>query len=716
LLGAPTLLALLLQSPSDVPTCTIVRLPEGVKPPRIDGRLDDEAWKRAAVIDGLTQVEPDMGAPGSEKTQVLLLYDARTIWVGLRCFDSDPAGIRATQSMRDAVLDPDDRVEIWFDTFHDHRNAFWFQIGAAGGPGDALIARNGASFNKQWDGIWEARSRVTAQGWEAEIAIPLQTISFDPERPDWGMNVVRWIRRKNEEDHWASADPRLSFYAMAYGGTLTGFHDLQKSLGLDVVPFVTVDRVRRRTEDRDYLQGDGGFDLFWRVTPNFKFSGSFNTDFAETEVDSREVNLTRFPLFFPEKRDFFLEDSGNFTFGSSARMFSTPELLPFFSRRIGLDANGAEVPLLGAMKFTGRTDDVSIGVLDVVSDAHDDVARQNLFAGRFSKNLFAESDAGVIVTSGDPDGGGRALTYGADFNWRASDFLGDRNLRFSSYLLKSAHAGAGGDGLAFQSLLAYPNDTVDANASYTLIQQDFDPALGFVLRSDVKKYAGTFHWKPRPHDGSVRQWDFGIDPALYTGLDNRTQSSSVKLTPAGVELESGDRADVTVTNHYEHLDEDFEIVDGVVLPPGGYRFTQVGGEINTSEARPLSVDLLADTGSYWDGKAWSTTLAVGWRPCRWGNVGLVWQRTDANLDEGSFVARVTRLRLNLVFTPELSWTTLLQYDNLSHEIGLFSRVWWIFRPGCETFLVLNQGWLHDPRATTPLDTQLTLKVGWTFRY
>ncbi|MFT7542611.1 MAG: hypothetical protein ACI9K5_003591, partial [Gammaproteobacteria bacterium] len=254
--------------------------------PEIDGVLDDAIWKQARQLGELRQVEPVAGGTASEGTEVTIAYDDYNVYLAVRCFDSDPGAILATQAKRDATLDPDDRVEFLFDPFLDRRNAFWFQVGAGGSKGDALLTRNGASFNKQWDGIWYGRSRIDELGWTMEVAIPTRTLNFDPEGSAWGFNVRRFIRRKNEEVRWASPEPRLRFFAAANAGTVEGFEGLKQGLGLDIKPFAVVERnyddsdgTERADVDIDF---DAGLDLFYSLTPNTKLSLSFNTDFAET--------------------------------------------------------------------------------------------------------------------------------------------------------------------------------------------------------------------------------------------------------------------------------------------------------------------------------------------------------------------------------------------------------------------------------------------------
>ena len=704
---------------SPPPSASVPRVPAGSEPPRIDGDLTDEAWAHAVVLSEFAQVEPVEGGTPSERTEVRLLVDRGAIYLALHCFDDEPEEVRGTQRLRDARLNPDDRVEFEFDTFHDRRNGYWFQIGAGGSKGDALLAKNGASFNKDWDGIWEGKARITDQGWQAEVAIPFQTMNFGPDTDTWGFNIRRWIRRRNEEVRWAAPLQRIGFFSIANAGVLTGMTDLDQGLGLDVVPFAVLDSFEDRKARRRFVTGDLGLDAYYRLTPNFKLSLSVNTDFAETEVDDRQVNLTRFPLFFPEKRDFFLEDSGNFFFGYSSGRGggSRSEVIPFFSRRIGIDGSGDEVPLLGAVKITGQTERFTLGLLDVGTDRLHELDERNLFVGRVGMNIFEQSDVGVIWTHGNPEGRTRNDTYGVDFNYRSDHFLGDRNLQFGTWVLRSDTEDVSGDELAASARIAYPNDEVDLSASWTTIDEDFDPALGFVPRRGIKRYRTSWNWRPRLNSGGIRQLRFSLGPSLTTDTGNDLETASVFFQPFGVEMESGDEFGLFLTRTSEILDSDFEIQDGVSIPEDRYDFTRYSIDVETSTHRVVSGELRHNFGTFFGGRRtdWSVELTA--RPGPWGTFDVEYERNDIDLPGGDFIVRVTRFRSNLMFTPELALSSFVQYDNVSDSVGLNSRLWWILEPGSELFLVLNQGWDYRiDRHFAPTSTQLTGKIGYTARF
>ena len=705
-----------------VPRLQVPRLPEGVEAPRIDGVLDELAWGEAALIEELVQVEPLAGGRPSQRTQVLLTYDSKNIYLAARCFDTEPHEIRATQRRRDARLDPDDRIEFVIDPFLSRRNAFWFQVGAGGSMGDALITKNGSSFNKEWNGIWLGRSRITEDGWQVEARIPATTLNFREGNDRWGFNIRRLIRRTNERARWASPQPRHSFFAIAQSGTLEGIDGLDQGLGLDLVPFA-VGRYQRPEFDptgdpaeQDDIDrtGDVGLDAFYRLTPNTKLSVSINTDFAETEVDERQVNLTRFPLFFPEQRDFFLEDSGAFFFGGSTR--GRGSVLPFFSRRIGIDGDGQAVPILAATKLTGANDDFVFGVMDVQTRDTDTLEAKNLAVGRLSYNLGQQSDIGVIWTHGNPTEDLRSDTYGADLNLRTNDFLDGQNLRFSSYVLRSDNEGTDEDDLAYQARLDYPNDQVDGSLEYLVVEENFDPALGFVRREGIKQYQGRFSWNPRLRDSDIRQLRFRIDPRLTTDSDNDLQTARTVIQPLGIEWNSGDEISFRVIHTTEVLSEDFEIADNVTIPVGRFDFTRFEGEIETSGRRMVSGSLEVQVGEFFDGTREDFTLGVDARPGAWGTFGVELERNQVHLEDGEFNVNLGRLRANLQFTTELNWSNFLQWDDVSDQMGLNSRLWWILEPGREFFFVINQAWTANAQTFAPGDTQVSAKLGYTFRF
>jgi hypothetical protein len=682
-----------------------------VERPVLDGVLDEPFWGEALVLRDFEQCVPVAHGTPTERTELLLAYDERNLYVGLRCYDRDPAGIRATQRSRDANLDPDDRVEMLFDTFGDKRNAFWFQLGAAGSLGDALLSRNGSNFNKPWDTIWYGEARITDEGWFGEIRIPFASINFDPEQETWGFNARRFVRRRTEEIRWAGAEPRLRFFSPATGGELTGFRGMKQGAGVDVVPYGLGAFTDRAAEEPDW-SADWGLDVYWRLSPSTKLSLSYNTDFAETEVDSRQVNLTRFALFFPEKRKFFLEDSGVFTFNSSN---GGRDPLPFFSRRIGLDADGNAVPLLANAKLTTSSDGYSLGLLDSWTDATADLESRNLFVGRYSKNFLEQSNAGVIVTRGDPTGSQDDYTAGVDLDLRTDDFLDDRSLRFRGYALGTEDHDGGGSDLAWSAQLEYPNDEVSVSAAYTYIGPDFDPALGFVRRTDISQWDGSFTYAPRLYS-DIRRLRFAVAPSYTELTTGEPATQQISITPLGIDWESDDELRFGITPQRERVFEDFDITDDVTVPTGDYDFVRYNVYFESSDRRPLNCELSYTTGTFFDGRRDDYRAELVYRAGAAATLGAEYLRNDVRLEGGSFDVNIARARVDLFFSPWISWYNFVQWDDVSDEVGVNSRLRWILEPGRDLFVVLNQGWSTLGDEFSPVATDLRAKIVYTMRF
>jgi hypothetical protein len=372
------------------------------------------------------------------------------------------------------------------------------------------------------------------------------------------------------------------------------------------------------------------------------------------------------------------------------------------------------VPLLGAAKLTGQADRWSWGVLDVETDAVDGLDSQNLFAGRVSHNLFERSDVGLILTSGDPQGGSGRATYGVDLNLRSDEFRGDRNLNVSAWALRATSADDGGEDLAFQAGLDYPNDEVQASASLTIVEEDFDPALGFVARTGIKKYHSNLRFEPRLYS-AIRQLEFGLHADLVTGSDNRTETVLAELTPLQVVFESGDELGVQLVHNREVLDEPFEIHEDVTIAQGAHSFTRWEAFARSSDKRPLAVGLEVSSGEFFDGERTDYGAAFELRPSALLSLAGEYELNDVDLPAGRFRVHVARAKANVQFGPDLQWSNFVQWDNQSELMGLNSRLWWIPEPGTELFLVLNQGWEWDTVDFSPEDTQVTLKVGTTIR-
>ena len=683
--------------------------------PRLDGWLTDPCWADAPVIGELRQFEPVDGAPPTQRTVVRILHDATAIYLAIECFDTSPGTIRTTQRARDAQLDPDDRVEWYFDTFLSRRNAYWFQIGAAGSRGDALIGDNGARFTKTWDCIWDGHSHVTEQGWQAEVAIPFQSLAFAPDETSWGFNLRREHRALNETDQWANIDRSSSFFRIGEAGTITGFGPRRGGIGLDVKPYAAAGASRERASpSRTSTDTDAGLDVTWRATPGLTFTATTFTDFAETEVDDRQINLTRFPLFFPEKRDFFLADASRFDFGPSS---NSSQLLPYFSRRIGRTGDGRAIPIQAGLKLTGREGPYGVGLMDVQLDGVDGGPdARNLSVARITRDIGSQGTIGLVATHGDPVGDRENALLGFDWSQRFTHVLGG-DLRTSTYAMKTFTSGDGGDGNAFGLDLAGKNRDWQYTIGGRRVDEGFAPALGFAQRTGVWQEYSSIDWRPRPGGDVLRNFRFGTSTRVDVPIGEQPDDLRYSLIPLGFEFESGDMIRFIVTRKYARLPDPFEIVDGLVLAPGEFWTNTFDIDSASSVGRDLSVNARYRWGGLYGGDERVLTLGMDWRTGPLLILGAKYEESRGCLPEGDFVTRNAEARVDLHFSPDLSWRNLAQYDTESRDLGVQSRLRWTVTPGSDLFVVLGAGWLRtDDGSLRPTSQDATLKFAWTFRF
>ncbi len=508
------------------------------EPIAVDGVLDEPAWRSAPPIGELVQRQPIEGAAPTERTTVTLLADGDRLYVGIVAYDREPARVLGTAMARDAALGADDRVEILLDTFRDRRSAFYFATNPSGALVDGLLA-NG-QLNTDWDAIWEVRTRRTDEGWVAEFAIPFKSLSFPTARSVWGFNVSRHVYRKLEENRWSGARLDSPFAQVAEAGEITGLVGLTQGIGLDVRPFL-VGRWLRQAGD-GVTTGKPGLDLFYNITPSLKLTATVNTDFGETEVDARQINLSRFSVLFPEKRAFFLQGAGVFGFASTGPEpaggipLHGADVFPFFSRQIGL-FGGNEVPLDAGIKLTGTVGRTDIGVLDVrtgdLPRVEGLVEGKNFFVGRIKQNLFRQSYIGALVTDGNPAPGRSGQTYGADMRLATSRFLGrPQNFVVNAYAARSVNEGVSERDWSYGFSASYPNDVWVAQVVVRDIQENFKPALGFVQRDNVRLFRTALSWNPRPRDLlNIQQLNHDIYYTRFTRLDTgETESWDLYVT------------------------------------------------------------------------------------------------------------------------------------------------------------------------------------------
>ncbi len=688
--------------------------------PRIDGHMTDACWETAPAIGELTMVEPWLGRAPTQNTVVKLLHDRHNLYIGLWCFDDAPQGIRATQRARDARLDPDDRVEILLDPFENRRTAYYFQIGAGGSLGDILISANGSRFDKPWDTLWSGRSRVTDEGWMAEIAIPFRSLPRLAGARSWGFNLARHVRATNEEYRWTNVSQSVTYFRVSECGTIDGLGEIDAGIGLEVVPYVAVGTSRDRTATDDDWQtdADAGGEIYYRLTPSVTLATTVFTDFAETENDSRQINLNRFPLFFPEKRDFFLEGASYFNFGASDAGGS--RFLPFFSRRIGLAGNGSKIPLLFGAKVTGEAGPFELGLLDVETDSTDVVDQENLAVARVKYALGEQTTFGLLGTHGDPSSAGGNGVFGVDFYHREPEFVGDLDLVAAVDVVGSTGSIGADDGESFGIDLRARGSEWTFGVGSRWVADDFRPALGFVRRRGSRLSQLDVTFRPRVSEGgAIRRYVFELEAERAEAWDGEPQETRLGLDQVGVELHGGDEIAMFVRREFERVEADFLLFrDSTPVFAGDYQGTRFGLSAETSEGRPWNGTFLLSAGDFFDGRSDRFESDVEWRTSALLHFGCGYDTAIVDLGPGrAFTSHVGSVRADLHVTPALSLRNLVQFDNESNVLGWQSRLRWIYQPGSDFFVVLGTAWLReDDESIVPTEQALEFKVAHSLRF
>jgi hypothetical protein len=652
----------------------------------IDGRLDEPAWAVAQAIDDFTQTDPLEGAPASARTVVRVLAGPRALLIGLECEQPAQARIVSFSVRRDASLSQEDHVRLVLGPFLDGRSGYVFAINPSGARYDGLINPGGESDNPQWDGIWTAATVRTASGWTAEVWIPFQTLSFKPGLREWHFNVQRRIQALLENHRWASPVRQYQVTQTSRAGLLTGLPEIDLGLGLSVRPAVTTGGgIPAPSADIDG-EFQPSLDVTQRLGANMLASGTVNTDFAETEVDTRRTNLTRFPLFFPEKRTFFLEGDDIFSFGLGLN----EDVIPYFSRRIGL-VSGREVPIIAGGKVNGRAASTNFGGLVVGTNDEDGVVEDEavMAVGRVKQNILRESWVGAIATVGDPLGRDGSWLAGGDFTYATSQFLGDKNFLVGVWALATGRDGLGDDATSYGFKIDYPNDVWDIALTSKRIGRDFDPSLGFVPRRAVYLHALGVDNRTRVTSGPFQQLTHEFRPSLATDLDGRWESYRVFFAPVNWRFRTGDRFEFNANPTGERLVEPFEVAEDVMIPPGRYHWMRYRLEVGTAQKRRLYTQVTWWFGGFYGGELDQIVWTGAWNPTPLVTVEFSGEQNIGRLPEGDFTQTLVGTRLRFNWSPDLSLASYVQYDTVSNSVGVNTRLRWTFTPAADLFVVYN---------------------------
>ncbi len=684
--------------PSPAFPAQVLRAVRVEKGPKFDGILDDKVWELAIAFTDFKMAEPKPESAPTEKTELRILYDQDNLYLGIHCFDSEPAKISGQTMAHDAFEDEhvsDDLVRILLDPFLDKRNAYIFFINARGSRSEGLAY--GQNYSLNWDGIWDARSRILEDGWSVEIKIPFKTISFNPNLDHWGLNVERYIPRKQEIIRLSGTTLDSFFFNAMEAAPVEGISGVKQGMGITFRPF------GKASASNDYAPGseaqqklDGGFDVYKNFTPNLVGAFSYNTDFAETEVDERQINLTRFPLFYPEKRTFFLEGSEIFNFGTTAGFQYHTSFIPFFSRRIGL-FEGSQIPVLFGTKLYGKMGNTSLGFLDVQTKKFSGLglAGNNFFAGRIYQNILEESKVGMIFTNGDPAGGSNQL-LGFDFTYNTSRFQGNKNFSTGFWSVYNWNKKKTGKPYGFGIKVEYPNDLWDLSLTYNYFGDALNPGLGFLPRNNVQSLNSGIVYSPRPEKGWfgkwVRQFNFMFEPQFYWDLNGRLETYEIMIIPFSAQTERGDRVEFNITPNRDVLPYNFEVAEGVTIPKDAYNFLRYGLEYSSPSHYALNVDVGYNFGQFYSGHLSEAEIGLSYTFKGYVSLGLSTNLIRGRLPQGNFNENAYQLKADFYLSPNLGLMNYLQYDDVSKNLGVNIRLRWQISPGNEVYLVYNKNW------------------------
>ncbi len=712
---------------AEVSTQKSVRAIRVNTPPVIDGRLDEAVWQQAQPITDFHQIRPGNQTEPSEATVVYVLYDDDALYIGARMADNEPDLIAAPVIRHGQGLGSDDRLVIILDPFNTRRTGYRFETNLNAVRHDALYTSVN-SFQLEWNTIWDTATSTYDNGWIAEVEIPFKSLPFDPSIDTWGFNFGRGIRRRGEEMAWVSYNRT---YNPSISGLVTGLEGMDQGLGLDLVPSFAMNRVKQFDLGTNESNMDPSLDAFYRLTPSLNAALTINTDFSATEVDNRQVNLTRFNLFFPEKRDFFLNDSDLFQFGgiggnggnSAESRGSRENARPYFSRKLGLSQSGSPVDINYGGRISGRVGRWNIGTLAIKQDEFGAVDSSNLFISRISANILRESSVGFILTDGDPGSNRDNTVFGADFRYLNTRLAGGQVVEADAWFQQSDTPGLSGDDGAFGFGLRSPNNTgLRGGLGFKEVQRNFNPAMGYINRANIRDYTADVGYTHFFRNSFLQTAYFGLDAQRINVIDGGLQSQVLALRLLELDTNTRDRLSLSYQQNKEVVLAPFAVYRApdrsVFIQPGSYTFDEQSISISTAGQREFSGRLSVTNGDFYNGKRNNINGSLSWTQSRNFVMSMSYDWNDITLPQGDFVTRLTSLSTQVAFSSTLYWVSLVQYDNLSEEVGINTRIQWIPRAGQEGFIVLNYN-LQDKdknNAFEAASSDLAVKFKYTFRF
>ncbi|MDP2321914.1 MAG: DUF5916 domain-containing protein [Acidobacteriota bacterium] len=689
-------------------------------PIALDGRLDEASWATAPIANGFVQNDPREGTPATFDTEVRLLYDDRALYIGVFAKDPEPGKIIVNELRKDFSTGSADGFQVVIDTFHDERNGYQFAINPMGAKWDSQMSNEGRDNNSNWDGIWDVGTRIGEDGWYAEIEIPFKTLKFGPDdMQTWGINFQRRLRRLNENSYWSPLRRIHQLSRVSMAGTVDGLSGLTPGANIRVKPYVlgNFNKVAGLDLDQDY---DAGFDVKYGVTSGLTWDFTVNTDFSQVEADEQQVNLTRFNLFFPEKRDFFLENSGVFQFGSGntgggggggGRQNASQDMIFFFSRQIGLSPAGDAIPLLAGTRLTGRVGGWSVGALNIQQREQNLSPSTNFTALRLRKDILANSDIGVMFLNKEPQGDHYNRALGGDANFR---FFRDLTMNFAAARSETPVARIPGEGQDWysKSSFAYRGAVLETRGMYQTIGARFNDEMGFVPRVGVDNAEGYFglHLRPKRFQGWMRETFPHFQIENFTKRDGGGLESRYMDWHWPVTFQNSSFIEVGTNPNVEVIDDRFFINArrGIHVEPGRYEFKEHFLLANSNSAAKFAMNLRYGTGDFYDGYRRNYTIGGTYRMNHHLNVQLSDQINDIDLSSGSYLTHLVTGRVNVYFSTKVFVNALVQYNTDTNQWSSNVRLDIIHRPLSDIYLVYNER--HDSRSGALISRAVIAKM------
>ena len=665
--------------------------------PVLDGHLDESVWKQVAVVEDFIQQEPSEGEPATERTVVRLIYDAEMLYIGVEAIDSQPEDVIATEMRRDSPrLFDEDNFQIILDTFQDGRSGYMFVTSPLGAKLEQQITEEGEggwrgqntpNVNINWDGVWDVVARRNKNGWVAEIAIPMRTLRFPKaERQVWGVNFMRNIRRKNEQVFWAPVPKGYTLTRVSLAGSMEGISDVDRGIDLRVTPYVLVGAKQERNEAGLNATGIGdvGVDVKYGITSGLSLDITLNTDFAQIEVDDAKVNLTRFPLFFPEKRDFFLENSGMFNVGTESEGFSSAYLL-FFTRRVGLSNSGQPIPIIGGSRLTGKVNRHNIAVMNIQTQEALGQAGENVFVGRYSRDILARSKVGGLLINKEVNGKSYYnRTFAAD-----TTLALHQNFVMKGFIAKTQTPELLGDDTAGYFRGTWLSPSWSVYGEYLDIKKNFNAELGFVPRVGIRTSKLHVEWDPRPGRWKIRMFDPMVNIVYTTDQQNRVITRRVHYM-LGTYFEDGSEAIVFFNDKFEQLDGPFKIHPDVTIPVGAYRFAEWVFILRSDPSRRVYGQAQYTPATFFGGTRTDVSGTAGLRITDQIATEMKFTRSEVELPNGSFIADLASMKFDIALSPKATIRTISQYNSTTSEISNSIRFNWLYRPGSDIYLAYDE--------------------------